>query len=192
MDGEFYASNIRICVIDMPSKTPKQHRFIEAAGVEETSDSALEIIRVENPDEAIPKITALERAAGKLPQVDCPLRHWFPTGLYAREIFMPAGTVITSKVHKFEHLTVVMEGIATVFDEGGQTKVVCAPDVFVTQPGTKRALWIHEDSVWMTVHATDVKTVEEAEETLVADASTPDEYRRILEQIQVKQIEATS
>ena len=34
------------------------------------------------------------------PAVDLPLKHYFTKGLYCREIFMPKGTLLTSKIHK--------------------------------------------------------------------------------------------
>lgn len=104
--------------------------------------------------------------SGELVPVDMPLTHYHPEGLYGRQIFMPAGTVLTSRVHNQQHLTVVLTGHCTVVDEKGEAHDVRAPMVFVTEPGTQRALHIHEDSIWLTVHATTLKAVDELEEAL--------------------------
>lgn len=125
---------------------------------------------VKNVAEPIRAIKKLELQLSDMEQYDFPLEHFFPKGLYGRKIFMPAGSVIVSKVHKYEHLTIALTGHAQVVSEDGTHKDIIAPAVFITQPGTQRALYIVEDAIWLTVHATDVKTVEDAESILVTDS----------------------
>lgn len=104
------------------------------------------------------KIDHLEMGllSSPLQAVDLPLTHRFTRGLYAREIFMPAGTLLTSKVHKTEHPYVILTGRVSVFiidDNGGErVEHLAAPHVGVTQPGTRRVLYIHEDCRWVTFH----------------------------------------
>lgn len=93
--------------------------------------------------------TALLRA---FPVVELPLKHRFTPGLYTREIFMPAGALVTSKVHKTEHPYVVIKGRVSVGIPGVGVEHIQAPHVGITQPGTKRLLYIHEDTVWLTFH----------------------------------------
>jgi hypothetical protein len=40
----------------------------------------------------------------------------------------------------------------------------------VTMPGTKRALRIHEDTIWTTFHATELTDVAEIERTILAES----------------------
>ena len=47
-------------------------------------------------------------------------------------------------------------------------KTIQAPHHGVTKPGTKRAIFTHEDCVFVTVHATDCTTPEEVEEEVIA------------------------
>ena len=49
------------------------------------------------------------------PVVDMPVIHTFLKGIYTREIFMPAGTLCTSKQHNTEHPYVVLSGKVKVF-----------------------------------------------------------------------------
>lgn len=136
--------------------------------------------------EAIPKIMAFEQALmslGAENHIDLPLNHWFPAGMYARMIFMPAGATLTSRVHKSEHLTVVMSGAAVVTSEDGTTKTIRAPNVFITYPGTKRALYIEEDAIWLTVHRCEARDLEGAADELIADAGTPEEYQAVIAQL---------
>lgn len=89
-------------------------------------------------------------AAGE--QVEIPPTHYFSDGLYAREITIPKGTVLTGKMHRGEHLNIVSKGDITVWTEDGM-KRVCAPFTFISKPGTKRVGYAHEETVWTTVHA---------------------------------------
>ena len=56
------------------------------------------------------KIAVLVRGMGHMPQVECPLKHYFAPGVYLREIFMPAGSVVIGKIHKTEHFNIIQKG----------------------------------------------------------------------------------
>jgi hypothetical protein len=97
----------------------------------------------------------------------CPLVHSYGDGCYIRQIFMPKGTLITSKIHKVTHPYFVMTGKASVATEEG-VEVIQAPYQGITQAGTKRALYIHEDMIWITVHVTDEIDLDKIEEEIIA------------------------
>lgn len=96
-----------------------------------------------------------------------PLTHKFADGLYIREINMPAGQLMITKIHKVEHPAFVLKGKVSVLTESG-VEVVEGPCYFITKPGTKRVIYTHEDTTWVTVHSTDKKTPEEVEEDVIA------------------------
>jgi hypothetical protein len=93
-----------------------------------------------------------KRMLSEFPAVDLPLIHRFTPGLYVREIFMPAGTLCTSKIHKTEHPYVVLTGKALVLIPGQGVELIEAGKVGITQPGTRRLLAILEDCRWLTFH----------------------------------------
>ena len=97
-----------------------------------------------------------------------PTKNTFTDGQYIREIFMPAGQVITTKIHKKLHPFFVMSGKLSIVSEDGVIEIE-APYHGITKPGTKRIIYTHEDSVFITVHATDKTTVEEVTKDVVAD-----------------------
>lgn len=99
-------------------------------------------------------IERLERHLLAQPQVECPIVHTFAPGIGTRQMTIPAGTVLTGAVHKTEHINIVAKGRITVWTEDGM-KTISAPYQFVSKPGTKRVGFAHEDTVWITVHATD-------------------------------------
>lgn len=93
------------------------------------------------------KAERLEAALLALPQADCPVRHYFAPGLYAREMSIPKGVTVTGAVHKTEHLIVVSLGRLRVSTEGGW-RDVAAGETLTCVPGMKNAVHALEDSRW--------------------------------------------
>ena len=105
---------------------------------------------------------------GALKDDDCaPLKHTFADGMYIREITMPKGKLFISKIHKFTHPFFVLKGECSVLTEDGIVRIK-APYSGITQPGTKRILYIHEDTVWTTVHSTKETDLKKIEEEIIA------------------------
>ena len=78
--------------------------------------------------------------------------HEFYPGLYARHIWMPAGSRVVSVTHLTEHPFFILRGKCVVLDTQGNMEVLEAPFSGVTLPHTQRVLVIHEDTWWVTVH----------------------------------------
>ena len=112
------------------------------------------------------QILALEGEMRKLPQMDLPPVHHFAKGIYARELRIPAGTLLTGKVHRTEHLNILSAGEITVWTEDGM-KRVSAPFTIVSRPGTKRVGFAHTDCVWTTIHGTEETDLERLEAELI-------------------------
>lgn len=117
------------------------------------------------------KIISIEKAVGRLPGAmigDCyPLVHKFVPGMYIREITMPPGHLVVSKIHKIEHPYFVLKGDVSVLTEDGVVRIK-APYSGITKAGTKRVLYIHEETVWTTIHKTDEIEIEKIEEEIIA------------------------
>ncbi len=112
-------------------------------------------------------IDALEQKMMAMPAADCPLQHVFTNGLYGRTIFMPAGSVITSKIHKTQHQFVCSMGHCLVWIDNVGWQDIKAPHVGVTQPGTRRVLLVLEDTIWTTFHPTDETDVDVIESQII-------------------------
>lgn len=100
------------------------------------------------------EIDAFEAQAATLPQIELPVRHVFTPGLYTRQIFMPAGTLLTSRIHLFEHPFIIAAGVVSVWGDETGWQTYRAPYLGVTLPATRRVLYIHEDTTWFTSHVT--------------------------------------
>jgi hypothetical protein len=93
------------------------------------------------------RIIRLERAIAKLPQFDCPLQHYFVDGLYVREIFIPKGCVLVGYIHMEPCITTISKGVIVIAD-GQDTKIFRAPLTFTCPPGSKKAGYALEDTIW--------------------------------------------
>lgn len=98
----------------------------------------------------------------------CPLKHSFADGQYVREIFLPKGVAIVGKIHKHSHPNFLLKGKVSVFTEHEGVKHLEAPLSMISLAGTKRVVFAHEDTVWITVHKTDKTDLKEIEEEIIA------------------------
>jgi hypothetical protein len=113
-------------------------------------------------------ISTLKTELLKYEQFEPKTSHCFHGGMYCREVFRPAGTLIVGKVHKKEHFYFVVFGTVMVTtDDGPQT--VEGPQLICSSPGTQRAVYAVTDALCMTFHRTDAITPEAAELDLVED-----------------------
>lgn len=88
--------------------------------------------------------------------VDIQVAHAFTPGLYSRTITIPAGTLLTSKVHKTEHPFILLSGVLRVFiEEQGEVVELAGPHRGVTKAGTRRVAYAVTECTWTTFHATD-------------------------------------
>lgn len=99
------------------------------------------------------RICSLQEAMTGLPQAECPVRHFFAPGLYAREMTIPKGVAAVGAIHKTQHVTTISKGrILMMTDEGVQE--ISAPYTGVSSAGIKRAAYALEETVMTCYHPT--------------------------------------
>lgn len=137
-----------------------------------------ELINVENnsPELYRSAIMFVEGELLKLPQVELPVKHYFSNGMYAREMFIAKGTVLTGAIHKTEHLC-VMHGDLEISSEFGNQRLT-GYQIFNSKPGVKRIGYAFEDTYFTTFHIIDSTNVEEIEKELVC--LSYDDYNNFL------------
>lgn len=74
--------------------------------------------------------------------VHAPVIHRFTPGLYVREIEMPPGMLLTSRIHRTEHPYAVLSGQAFVLVAGQEPMLLAAGHLDITHANTRRALYI--------------------------------------------------
>jgi hypothetical protein len=92
---------------------------------------------------------------------ECPVTHRFVPGMYIREIFIPAGSVLISATHRQTHPFIVSMGLARVVSEQEGAVEYAAPFTGITPAGTRRLVHAVSDVIWTTFHPTSHGTVEE-------------------------------
>jgi quercetin dioxygenase-like cupin family protein len=109
----------------------------------------------------------LEASCKEQPQVEIPVVNFFAGGVYARQVTIPAGTVLVGKIHKHEHINVLLSGEIHVATEEGLV-VLKAPHTFISPAGVKRGGYTITDTVWLTFHGTTSTDLSEIESTFIA------------------------
>ena len=113
------------------------------------------------------KVFAMENLMRQYPQVELEVKHYFSKGVYARELHILAGVILTGEIHKFENLNILSQGKIEVLTEKGMQEVE-APFTIVSPAGTKRIARAITDCVWTTIHGTDENDLNIIEKTFIA------------------------
>jgi hypothetical protein len=96
-----------------------------------------------------------------------PVEHNFTEKQYIREFRAPAGHVIVSKIHNTNHPLFLLEGDVTIIEKSGKRRMT-APTFSITEVGTKRVVFVHEDCYFVTVHPAESTTLFDVEEEVMA------------------------
>lgn len=137
------------------------------------------------------KIVEMEKILRTVEPVEMPVTHRFARGpggiyVYAREMFAPKGTIAIGKIHKFENISIISKGEFSVYTEAGEVLHVVAPHTWVAPPGTQRACYFHEDTIWTNVHVATTTDLSELEAILIAKGF---DDPGLLEQIELLKLE---
>lgn len=98
------------------------------------------------------EVYRLEAEILKHPQVEMPVAHDHCDGVYARSMFIPAGTVATGAVHRGESFFVVRMGVLIAHTPEGPMEFR-AGHMTATKPGDKRAVVAVTDVIVTTFHS---------------------------------------
>lgn len=148
------------------------------------------IEKKESQEDLRDKILLFQEGLSRFPnaqlndQDDCPLKHSFGNGIYMREIFIPKGKIIVGKIHRHSHPNVLLKGEVSVVTEFDGVKRLKAPLSMISEAGTKRVVYAHEDTVWLTFHNVgeerDLNKIEEIVITKTYD-ELPDFCKKFIE-----------
>jgi hypothetical protein len=137
------------------------------------------------------QIQRLEARLLNLPQADVPLVERFAPGVYLREVFMAKDTFVIGHEHRTEHFNVVLTGRASVLMNGEVSEIV-APCTFVSKPGVRKVLYIHEDMRWQTIHPTEETDPLLLEDTLIVKSPAYLEHQAALDLHELRALVADS
>ena len=123
------------------------------------------------------KVNLIEGEMLKCEQREIPIKHYFSPGVYAREITIPADTLLTGRVHKYAQLNILSGGEISVLTEEGIVRVK-APFTVVSPPGTKRIAYAHTECTWTTILHTEETDPDKIEELFTV--ATDQEYLQFI------------
>lgn len=100
---------------------------------------------------------------------DVPIKHSFADQIYVRQMNMKADQVIVGAIHNHQHVWFLLTGHVSINNNGEVIDYV-APCYTVSEPGSKRVIYAHEDSVFVNVHKNplNVKDIKQLEEEIVS------------------------
>ena len=105
-----------------------------------------------------------EQAAKELP-----LEHFICNKTYVRQITLPKDMILTGKVHNFDHTSILSKGDVTIMTDEGTVRVK-APATWISKAGTKRLIYVHEETIWSTIHQSENTLVEDLEKEIVYES----------------------
>ena len=118
--------------------------------------------------ELIEKLFVIEEGLKQFPQIDVPEKFMFSKGVCVKEVILPKDALIISMVHRHSGITIISKGdVSVLCDEKEGWKRMQAPCSFESPAGVKRALYIHEETVWANVLATEETDVDKLKEEWV-------------------------
>ena len=109
----------------------------------------------------------LEKMPDHLTADDFPLKHYFAPGVYVREMLLEKDRVVVGKIHRHDHIAMLIKGRAVVVSEQGRIEIE-APHIWNSKRGEKRAVYAIEDCIFVTVHPTDETDLEKIENDVIA------------------------
>ena len=125
----------------------------------------------------MPEILRIEKEMREFPRLTLPVEHYQVDGVYVRSLFLPAGALLTGKIHNFENIAILAQGTIRV-SNGTDAYVLTAPHIMVDKPGVKRIGYAETDVTFITVHKTANTEIDDIEKELVSD--TFEEYEQQL------------
>lgn len=92
---------------------------------------------------------------------------------------MPQGTIVVGHKHKTEHLNIVTSGRCMVAMDGKVLELK-AGDIVRSKAGCQKALYIYEDTKWITIHPTEERDLDRLEELHIEKS---DQYLQFHEEL---------
>lgn len=120
-------------------------------------------------DSYIDRVRQFEQAFINAPQVDLQTSHVIHGGMYARTIFIPAGTVVTGALTSLDNICIINGNITVTTDTGTQHLIGC--HVLPASKGYKRIGFAHEDTYWTMMIRTDASSIEQAEDEATVESN---------------------
>ena len=156
--------------------------LLEIAGPQSFLPAQREVVR-----KSIDALESALKEGCETGDMECPLHegstdegndeceHFFGDGVYVRSLWIPAGMVLVSRLHKQARVCLILSGRCRFVDEF-QAQTVEAPWIGEFKAECKTAVFAETDTLWAACLGTDLKDPKTAVLTLTATS-----HRELLE-----------
>lgn len=114
------------------------------------------------------EVLKLQETMKNMEQIEPHVDHFFSDGVYGRLCVIEAGDTVIGKTHKTNHLSILLEGTATISSKYG-TATYKAPHIIYAFAGDKRAVAAHTRVKYFTIHVTEETDLEQIMRATVED-----------------------
>ncbi len=101
--------------------------------------------------------------------LDVNIQHHFSSGVYARQMHLPAGHFAQTHRHKFDHLSILAQGEVLLEVDGVKTHH-CAPACITIAANAVHTITAIQDTTWFCIHATNETDVAKIDHQLIQEA----------------------
>ena len=97
------------------------------------------------------------------------VQHYFGSGTYVRQGYLPAGYAFMGKIHKEACVNILIQGTLCIVSEEGK-EFISAPSTFTSGAGIRKAVYVITDTILVNVHQnpTNTKDLKELEQQIIA------------------------
>lgn len=96
-------------------------------------------------------VTRAQEMLAPYKQEELPPEHYFAAGMYGRRLDIPADMYVVAKIHRHEHIVMLLSGEVTINTDRGMERVT-GPCIWISPKGAKRILHTHTDCAFFTCH----------------------------------------
>ena len=132
-----------------------------------------EIVFKVHPDKNVMRLLIMKLKDNLITQaehvVELETEHIINDGTYTRKLHIPKGTILVGKIHKLSCVNIVAKGDITVMTVNGVARAL-AGDTAISEIGTQKVGFAHEDTIFLNVFRTDKTTIEEIENEIACES----------------------
>lgn len=92
--------------------------------------------------------------------------HHFSDNLYAKEVYIPEGSIICKHIHSFDHLSILAKGTVLLGIDDDFVEVT-GPTCINVKAGQEHSVLAKTPVVWYCIHSTDEKDPDKIDHTLM-------------------------
>jgi quercetin dioxygenase-like cupin family protein len=101
-------------------------------------------------------------------EIDLQIKHHFSSGVYARQMMLPAGHFAVTHAHQYDHLSILAAGEVLVISDGVQIRYR-APTVITIPAGQNHRIEAVQDATWFCIHATEETDPAKMDQVLIEE-----------------------